>query len=648
MNSVIKTLLIGCTLTSIMQSYTVQADDTELYVLNVSQTNGVRPKILIILDNSASMVSKVGNVSGYVTPYFNYDNSINYIPSSNGNSLAKKAFLSSTTTLPDMYSGLHSLQTSYNNNCNASYVSTFPYLDKFRSPNSSKWDSNPISGQRIDCKSDVDNKDPVNPSTGTATVDVGYPVNNSSYYSITSTPSTSFTSANSYYLFSANYLYYKTKLISAKQAIKDIIDSTYDATSGKTNMDFGLEVFNLNDSDGNSNDGNSNDGGRVIKAVSQLTASDKANLFTTLDSLDGTTYTPLAESMWEAYKYLSGSAVVYGANSASPAKDISALKPTDSSTYKSPLDGDCADNAYIILVTDGDPYNDTAANGSKTTKNSIIGLTQNSKADNGSYLPVLTEWINQHDIMDGVDGRASKVGTQKVTTYTVSFGAGISASGTAILTNAAKRGGGSYYNAADASDLSAAMNSIIKDIAARQFTMSAPSTVSSNTDKTQYLDNLYMTGFVPGKGPFWGGNLKKLKYTSTGIKDANSNLALDSNGRLLSTAKTYWSAAADGDAIAKGGVQEMLAGLTTARTIYTNTTTPALTPLAATNFTSTQQKQDLGLSASATATDVATMISWIKGVDTDSTASTKPNRATIMGDTMHSKPLVINYGASTP
>jgi type IV pilus assembly protein PilY1 len=649
MNKFIKTLLISSALACVTQSYTVQADDTELYVLNVSQTNGVRPKILIILDNSGSMMD-------YVTPYFSYDNSMNYVPSNNSYSLNKYSAFFSNNSLPGMYSydrnGVRSFSFSsgiYKNNCNASYLSTFPYVGKFRSPNASTWNNSPQNNQIIDCKADADGKDTINPATG----DIGYPANNASHYATSGDSSSNFTSSlSNQNLFSVNYLYYRTKLTSAKQAVKDIIESTYDEISAKTNMDFGLEIFNCNSTtcDGSSDTTKTNNnGGRIIKAVSQLTASDKTNLFTSLDSLDGTTYTPLAESMWEAYKYLSGSSVVYGDNSTLPARDLNALTSVNTSTYKSPLADDCADDAYVILVTDGDPTNDTAANGSKTTKNSIIGLTQNNTADNDSYLPVLTEWMNQHDIMDNVDGRANKAGTQHVTTYTVSFGSGISDNGKAILTNAAKRGGGAYYNAADASDLSAAMNSIIKDIAARQFTMSAPSTASSNVDKTQYLDNLYMTGFVPGKGPFWGGNLKKLKYTSTGIKDANSNLALDSNGRLLSTAKTYWSSSADGNAIAKGGVQEMLAGLTTARTIYTdtNTTSPSLTALSSANFTSTQQKLDLGLLSTASATDVATMIDWIKGVDTDSVLATKPNRATIMGDMMHSKPLVINYGAST-
>ncbi len=640
MKKMIKTLLTGLLLTSVMQSYTVQADDTELYVLNVSQTNGVRPKILIILDNSGSMIS------GYVEPSFQYEDSSNWIPTSNADTLTNRAFLSNTiSSLPSIYTGLHSLNTNYKNNCETSYskldISPYYYEGKFRSAKNSTWNNTPnTKDQMIDCKDDADNKVLLNRSTG----DNGYPVNSSSYYSTTGSVSSNFTSnIPTQYLYSANYLYYRTKLISAKQAIKNIINSTYDDSSSKTNMDFGLEVFNKNTQAGES-------GGRVIKKVSQLNSTDRDAFFSTLNSIDGTTYTPLSESVWEAYKYISGGKVLYGNYNGSPAIDSSVL--TNSTTYKSPLDGDCAENAYIILVTDGDPTqdNDTDGNiksltGVSSSKYDYSDATA-SNSTRYSYLPYLTQWMSQHDVLSGSNGSVDKAGIQTVKTYTVSFGTDVSQKGQSILKDAAELSGGAYYNAEDAGALSSALNSIIKDIAARQFTMSAPSTASSNVDKTQYLDNLYMTGFVPGKGPFWGGNLKKLKYTSAGIKDANDNLALDSNGRLLSTAKTYWSSAADGNAIAKGGAQEMLAGLTT-RTIYTNTTTPALTLLDAANFTSNQQKLDLGLQSTASTTDVATMVSWIKGVDTDSALATKPNRATIMGDMMHSKPLVINYGAST-
>lgn len=214
MNKLIKILWVGFLLASVIQSYTVQADDTELYVLNVSQTNGVRPKILVILDNSGSMIS------GYVSPYFSYEKSSTWIPTSNIDTLTNRAFLTSDiATLPSIYTGLHSLSKNYKNNCEASYsnfdVSPYYYAGKFRAEKNSTWNNTPnTTDQVIDCKYDADNKILLNRSTG----DNGYPVNTSSYYSTTATVSNSFTSTlQTQYIYSANYLYYRTKLISAKQ-----------------------------------------------------------------------------------------------------------------------------------------------------------------------------------------------------------------------------------------------------------------------------------------------------------------------------------------------------------------------------------------------------------------------------------------------
>lgn len=677
MKKIISIILWGLLFAGIMQSYTAQADDTELYVLNVAQANGIRPKILVILDNSGSMKD-----TNTVTPYFSYNANTNYIPTVLDEATYRKhAFLTdSSTTYPSISNSY------YLNNCNASYASGFLYdvFKQYYVPQSTDqcisysrrtgacrqyqtidtWGTPGNGSGAIDCASDVSALSLTNPGSD----DVGYPVDDGATGYASSGAASSQFGSGSYYLYTENYLYYRTKLVSAKQAVKDIINSTYDASSSKTNMDFGLEIFNVNtvDTTGYDRNGNyyiNNNGGRIIKNIAQLDQTTKSTFFSTLDSLDATTNTPLAESMWEAYRYLSGghsglsdsNANDYGLNTDTglPAKDLAAFTSTTSGIYQSPLLSDCADHAYIILVTDGDPTSDTNADSAIKT---LTGKNS-SEYGNGSYLPYLAEWMNKNDILDGQSGRANKTGKQYVTTYTVSFGNDISANGKAILQAAATKGGGTYYDASSAGSLSSALNNIIKDIAKRQFTMTAPSTAGSNTDRTQYLDSLYITGFVPASGPFWGGNLKKLKYTANGIEDKNNHLAFDSNGRLLATAQTYWSTAKDGDAVAKGGVQEMLADQTTARTIYTNTSAPALTPLTRSNLNTITGNDDatlksaLGLASGATSTgspnDVDTMISWIQGVNTDSTATPKPNRDTIIGDMMHSHPRVINYGASS-
>lgn len=644
MNKLIKTLLMGLLLTSVIQSYTVQADDTELYVLNVSQVNNVKSKVLIVIDNSGSMELS------YLTPQEQYDSTKNYIPLDLKELYKNRVYFdqadsASGVDIPNGFLWNYSNSAKWysnKNNCNSVINNGYGFVDLMYWNDS--WNAIPglsdVNNAMVDCSLDVSSLSPTNPATN----DDGYPARNRerTAYTIDARKSKTFGDAG-YDVYTANYLYYRTRAYAAKKAVNDIINSTYDSATDVTSMDFGLEIFN-------DNQNNNHNGGRIISAIRPLKSSDqtKNNFINSVNRFESNTATPLSESLWEAFLYFSGSNVLWGNDSDSSITIGADGSAQSNNKYISPLINDCADYGYIILITDGDPTNDDGAN---ELIKSLTGKSSTYKNDNGvetsSYLPHLTGWMHDHDILDGINGRSTKSSTQNISTYTISFGDSVSNNGKILLNAAAKAGGGAYYNADSASALSSALNNIIKDIAARQFTMSAPSTANSNIDKTQYLDNLYMTGFVPGKGPFWGGNLKKLKYTSAGIKDANDSLALDSNARLLSTAKTYWSSAADGNAIAKGGVQEMLAKLTTARTIYTNTTSPSLVSLDKANFTTNQQKLDLGLSATATATDVDTIISWIKGVDTDSTAATKPNRTTIMGDMMHSKPLVINYGASS-
>lgn len=168
-------------------------------------------------------------------------------------------------------------------------------------------------------------------------------------------------------------------------------------------------------------------------------------------------------------------------------------------------------------------------------------------------------------------------------------------------------------------------------------------------DRSQYLNNLYYSIFVPGEGPAWVGNIKKLKYSDTKgyIVDKNDVAAISSEGKILSTATTVWSTDInDGGSIEKGGVQGMLSNKTS-RTLYTNngTTLSALnkTNLLSISGSTTQLVTDLDV---ADSTQIDAQINWILGKDVDGLDVTI-NRKTILADMMHSKPLVINYGQAS-
>src|SRR5205085_12499917 len=81
-----------------------------------------------------------------------------------------------------------------------------------------------------------------------------------------------------------------------------------------------------------------------------------ANMTAMINNISASTWTPLSETMWEAYRYLGGLSVDYGDNdsSAIPARDLSAQ---NGSNYITPFEFSCQ-QAYIIYVTDGDPTYD--------------------------------------------------------------------------------------------------------------------------------------------------------------------------------------------------------------------------------------------------------------------------------------------------
>lgn len=79
-----------------------------------------------------------------------------------------------------------------------------------------------------------------------------------------------------------------------------------------------------------------------------------------MNALSSDTWTPLCETLYEAYRYFGGLSVNFGDDDTNrnPKRDPNAESPA--LTYKSPYDK-CSNNGYIIYMTDGEPTYDTAA-----------------------------------------------------------------------------------------------------------------------------------------------------------------------------------------------------------------------------------------------------------------------------------------------
>ncbi|WP_017443667.1 pilus assembly protein [Gayadomonas joobiniege] len=470
----------------------------------------------------------------------------------------------------------------------------------------------------------------------------------------------SFSNISTVTLYSPNYLNWKTadtnssnttnrtRLDIAKDAITTVISAT-------STVDFGLALFNYNTS-------SYNDGGRIVSKVASRSESETRTLLNTIDDIKAQTNTPLCETMYEVYRYYGAKSVFHGNENRStygsgsnyilPGKDWSAEK---NDNYISPFDGACRDEAYVILITDGAPTQDSADN---YYISSLPGAKTSLRVNN-NYLPVLTEWMYTHDVNDKKDG------TQKVVTYTIGFSSGAS-SAVPILTAAANNAGGQYFPATDPDELSSALQKALISILEESASFTSPSVAANNFDRTESLDNVYFSMFYPSEGSRWGGNLKKLKVQEGQIVDSNGNLAINSGGNISSSAYTYWGGSkicdsgnqcADGNDVDRGGVSEYLQLINVAsRNLYIDLS-GQLTKLdpdkvaskvvSILEDTASDVIDLIDDTSSNTTTEIKSLLNWAIGYDTldeDRDGKTNDARPDIFGDPLHSKPAVINYG----
>ncbi|MEM6581879.1 MAG: PilC/PilY family type IV pilus protein [Pseudomonadota bacterium] len=500
------------------------------------------------------------------------------------------------------------------------------------------------SPTHVECRDDVTNSiDSNGPSQGP-----GYPqdnVLNGSEYGPDAdgtidwgnTPYTFFTSHYMDWYYDSTLVVTRTRLEIAQEVISTIVRTN-------TSIDFGLVEFN------------GSQGGRVVqRIIEDMDDDDRENLIDLLEATDHAGVTPMCESMYEAYNYIAGRPVEYGnLPSTGTASDGDTYdgNPKDllaesSGTYISP-NTDCA-YTYIILMTDGYPYFDTDANSKIQT---LTGKTCDNYLNNDfaleeNCLPQLTEYMANTDL----DGNADN-GNQYGITYTIGF-----ATDQVLLNDAADNGKGEYYTATNADELTAAFQGAIVGILSSTTTFTSPAVAVDTFTRTQSRDEVFYAMFKPESTIDWIGNIKKLKLDSNAVLvDKNGDPALDpASGAIKDSATTFWSASADGSAVEQGGVGALLAARDPGtRTLYSNTgASNALEAFNKLNFTydalglaaATDLYALLGTSTEAAAFD---QIAWAQGFDAydaDGDTNKAEARDWIVGDILHSQPLVINYGA---
>ncbi len=325
--------------------------------------------------------------------------------------------------------------------------------------------------------------------------------------------------------------------------------------------------------------------------------------------------------------------------------------------------------------------------------------------DNNTYhlAAGVARYMYEYDLKTGL---TTTVSTQNnVVTYTIGFGLGSSNTEAVDLLRLAadeNHGRGANYLASSAQTLNQQLTRIINKIYQVTGAFVAPVVPVNPENKLQFGSRVYMGFFQPGEGGFWKGNLKKFGINDNlDVVDVNGNLAtyVDANGnryddrdnayladdknsdaadgsfRSTSTAaRSYWtpSGIMDSGKVDSGGVGGLLlirpftlptsviSDITgSVRNIYTYTGTNQYLTDSSNAFkvsNSSITASMLGLPGTIistnTTTDVKMLINYVHGFDVyDELSSGNTNTADgsikkrqwIMGDVLHSKPLVVSY-----
>jgi type IV pilus assembly protein PilY1 len=424
---------------------------------------------------------------------------------------------------------------------------------------------------------------------------------------------------------------------------KGIIQSFVNTTDG---IRFGAMIFN------SPNANQDSEGGHILREVRDMTGANRADLHTAIGAITADTWTPLAETLYEAGLYYKGEQSYFG-------------KDQNGSIYRytSPIQYWCQ-KSYVIVITDGESTKDN---------NSLL---KSIKPDTGDYdndqrePPELsTAPPYQDDGTDYLDDVAKYLhdsdlspleGKQNLTVYTIGFNVN-----SPLLERAAQNGGGKYYYCHNSQAFRMALHDIINDILEKSSSFVAPMVPISQMESTSAENRLYLAMFKTTSRSFWKGNLKKFQiatsnsgsYSVGDILDARGVPAIGSatdsdseKNKIKDGAISYWSSTADGGEVELGGVGEILQKRTAPRKIYTfigpetdlthyHNTFSVDNPLIA--------NEKLGLSP-MDAEGRKKVIKFIHGYDSydeNGNSVTDEKRDWILGAFIHSRPLIIHYGS---
>jgi type IV pilus assembly protein PilY1 len=316
------------------------------------------------------------------------------------------------------------------------------------------------------------------------------------------------------------------------------------------------------------------DGGFVHKAVSDYTSAHAAALEGAIDATEGDTLTPLAETLYNVYRYF----MLRTAGEQAVGKDDVTLFPaydiretgvvSSTSIPASPVTHTCQKH-FVVMLTDGEPTwddfdDEVTPNSSSPLKpiksdwtDKLIGdyYMPGDECEEGCsgysreeswYLDDVAHFMHTRDFLP----TAAHPGTQTLDVYTVGFTTNAAAND--ILRRTAQRGGGEFYTSNNPEELAQAMTGAINSIVSKAKSFTSAAVPASRTTSG---DNFYSAFFVPQEDtPFWQGHLKNFDFSAAGdvlTADGHCAVGVDPNanppcaaiGALRTTAIAFWDAA---------------------------------------------------------------------------------------------------------
>lgn len=414
--------------------------------------------------------------------------------------------------------------------------------------------------------------------------------------------------------------------------MQDVVNDLINDLKAKEDVNVGFMRF----------DGN--DGGYVLSPVKRLTTANASSMQDVVNDIPASGNTPMLETYYESYLYMTGQNRVWGDKSVSSSRN--------GNKYISPIEHSCQ-KSHIIYVTDGEPTVDQGSNSAVktlvTNKNTLHPASSCGNG-NGQCLPHLAEYMANQDLFPAPAPFADPTNrSQTVTSHFVGFAVNLP-----LLQNAAAAGGGSYYTSDNVSGLTEALKAIIVDITAENTSFAAPSVAVSAFNNLGFRNDLYYALFRPAEGANWPGNVKRYKLGkdiagNPLIVDQNGNAAIDdSTGFFSNSASSFWTTAPDGSDVAKGGVAGRLLNPDT-RNIFTwtgadrtATASAGVTDAVSLNsasyrLTSANSALTNAMLGASNTTQKDRFINWARGKNTDGT-----NRLAI-SDVLHNEPKLVAY-----